>query len=388
MAAGALMSSAARAVAASSAPISPGGRSSSRNLRFAARRISGASLNVRRNDATTHLAFASEGGAGGEAEEVATSSAATDATADVPSTVNDMQDMLQALMAENQALQGKIEELGPPASVEGDAAAAAAFAAAEEPVLVRAPLAPGELLTVADEASITWPTPDEAPPFWDRRLAPMPLPAVDDACEGFQPDPNPLHVVHVTAEMAPIAKVGGLGDVVTGLAHTHLCAGHNVEVILPFYSSLSPDDIGDLQHVMDFDVPKGSETEWDGVRTTRMENVSTSMHTGVIGGCNVILLKPAARERSNIFVGGRIYGGSYNETEAYLYFCRASLECLRVTGRDPHVLHVHEWQCSAVAMLYWDLYYKVGSTRALTPAPVDTLQTPPSRPEERRRVLV
>jgi glycogen synthase len=38
-------------------------------------------------------------------------------------------------------------------------------------------------------------------------------------------------VVHVTAEMAPIAKVGGLGDVVTGLARAHLCAGHNVEVV-------------------------------------------------------------------------------------------------------------------------------------------------------------
>jgi len=73
------------------------------------------------------------------------------------------------------------------------------------------------------------------------------------------------------------------------------------------------------------------------VRETRMEMVSTSMHTGVIGGCNVILLKPAAKERSNIFVGGKIYGGSYNELEAYLYFCRAALECLRSSGRDPQV---------------------------------------------------
>ena len=86
--------------------------------------------------------------------------------------------------------------------------------------------------------------------------------------------------MHVTAEMAPIAKVGGLGDVVTGLARAHLCAGHNVEVILPFYSSLSPSDISDLQHVMDFDVPKGTETEWDGVRETRMQMAEPwSLHT-------------------------------------------------------------------------------------------------------------
>ena len=46
--------------------------------------------------------------------------------------------------------------------------------------------------------------------------------------------------------------------------------------------------------------------------------------------------------------------GSYNEAEAYLYFCRAALEYLRATGRQPDVLHVHEWQAAAVAMLFWD----------------------------------
>lgn len=43
-------------------------------------------------------------------------------------------------------------------------------------------------------------------------------------------DARRLHVVHMTAEMAPIAKVGGLGDVVTGLARACLLRGHTVEV--------------------------------------------------------------------------------------------------------------------------------------------------------------
>lgn len=42
-----------------------------------------------------------------------------------------------------------------------------------------------------------------------------------------------LHVCHVAVEMAPICKVGGLGDVVTALGRAVQEQGHLVEVILP-----------------------------------------------------------------------------------------------------------------------------------------------------------
>jgi starch synthase len=50
--------------------------------------------------------------------------------------------------------------------------------------------------------------------------------------------------------------VGGLGDVVTGLARACLMRGHKVEVMLPFYESLPDDQIDGLQHDRDFDCPK------------------------------------------------------------------------------------------------------------------------------------
>lgn len=45
--------------------------------------------------------------------------------------------------------------------------------------------------------------------------------------------PDRLHVVHIAVEMAPIAKVGGLGDVVTALGRAVQEEGHLVEVVLP-----------------------------------------------------------------------------------------------------------------------------------------------------------
>ena len=44
---------------------------------------------------------------------------------------------------------------------------------------------------------------------------------------------QPLHVMHIAVEMAPICKVGGLGDVVTALGRAVKELGHDVEVILP-----------------------------------------------------------------------------------------------------------------------------------------------------------
>ena len=52
-------------------------------------------------------------------------------------------------------------------------------------------------------------------------------------CGVVQLEAPGLHVVHVAVEMAPICKVGGLGDVVTALGRAVQEQGHMVEVILP-----------------------------------------------------------------------------------------------------------------------------------------------------------
>lgn len=51
----------------------------------------------------------------------------------------------------------------------------------------------------------------------------------------------PLKIAHVAVEMAPIAKVGGMGDVVTALGRAVLEEGHDVIVILPKYDCIKYD---------------------------------------------------------------------------------------------------------------------------------------------------
>jgi starch synthase len=59
-----------------------------------------------------------------------------------------------------------------------------------------------------------------------------------------------------------MSQVGGLGDVVHGLARTCLARGHNVTVIMPFYECLPQDQIEGLGFDMEMEVPKGRS--WDG----------------------------------------------------------------------------------------------------------------------------
>lgn len=127
-------------------------------------------------------------------------------------------------------------------------------------------------------------------------------------------DPNPMHIIHVTAEMAPIAKVGGLGDVVTGLARACLTRGHNVDIMLPLYECIPKHQINKLIRITSY------ESYHDG------KWVATDAYRGVVSGIPVIFLEPS----NHFFKGSYVYGGSYNELEAYLFFSRACLEWMQV----------------------------------------------------------
>lgn len=69
---------------------------------------------------------------------------------------------------------------------------------------------------------------------------------------GATGQPPRLHVVHVAVEMAPVAKVGGLGDVVTALGRATVHGGHRVNVIMPKYDVLKYEFIENLRYVGEF----------------------------------------------------------------------------------------------------------------------------------------
>ncbi|KAH0654460.1 hypothetical protein KY289_032138 [Solanum tuberosum] len=186
---------------------------------------------------------------------------------------------------------------------------------------------------------LQWPSPNDEIPFWKGDFPSWDLSS--DASAGVEQDSDLLHIVHVTAEMAPIAKVGGLGDVVTGLGRACLNRGHKVDVMIPFYECIPKHCINELALMKTYN--SYHDGNW----------VACNAYRGEVSGVPVILIEPS----NHFFKGKNIYGGSYNELDAYLFFSRACLEWMQVNGTQPDIIHVHEWQTGALPLFYWDMYH-------------------------------
>ncbi|XP_043807776.1 soluble starch synthase 3, chloroplastic/amyloplastic isoform X2 [Manihot esculenta] len=153
----------------------------------------------------------------------------------------------------------------------------------------------------------------------------------------------PIHIVHIAVEMAPIAKVGGLGDVVTSLSRAVQDLNHSVDIILPKYDCLN------LSHVKDFHYQKSYS--WGGTEI--------KVWFGKVEDLSVYFLEPL----NGMFWTGCIYGCK-NDGQRFGFFCHAALEFLQQNGFHPDIIHCHDWSSAPVAWLFKDHYTHYGLSKA------------------------
>lgn len=84
--------------------------------------------------------------------------------------------------------------------------------------------------------NIVWLSPDDEIIFWNKEFPHWDM--SQQALVEIKKDSNLVHIIHVIIEMAPIAKVEGLGDVITRLARACLLRAHKVDIMLPFYECI------------------------------------------------------------------------------------------------------------------------------------------------------
>lgn len=158
-----------------------------------------------------------------------------------------------------------------------------------------------------------------------------------------------MHIVHIAAELAPIAKVGGLADVVLGLSRELSWKGHDVDIIIPKYDCMDSEQVRDL--VIDSpDILSFYEGEWH----------HNTIWMGWVENLKVYFIEP---HHPRYFFNRSCFYGCEDDIERFIYFSRVALEFIYKRGIQPDIIHLHDWQTAVIAPLLKDMYYKLGLTR-------------------------
>src|SRR3989338_748168 len=158
--------------------------------------------------------------------------------------------------------------------------------------------------------------------------------------------PERMHIIHIATELAQVAKVGGLGDVIYGLSKAQVKEGHRVEIILPKYDCIQWNHLNNLTVAhRDLWVAEGSQRFNNTIWKATHDNLS------------LFLIDP--HHPHYYFTRGIIYG-AHDDIDSFAYFSKAACEFLFQMQLRPHILHLHDWPTSLVAPLYKDLYSKEG----------------------------
>ncbi len=151
-----------------------------------------------------------------------------------------------------------------------------------------------------------------------------------------------MHIIQISSELTPIAKVGGLGDVVYGLSKELIKQGHQVQIILPKYDCIDYSLLKNLkvhyQDLWSYDGPyKYHNTIW----SAEVENLS------------ILLVEP--HHPNYFFSRGLIYGAK-DDADRFLYFSRTVMEFLFKSNSTADILHIHDWPTAIIPLLQTDMY--------------------------------
>ncbi len=155
-----------------------------------------------------------------------------------------------------------------------------------------------------------------------------------------------MRIAMAAPEMAPLAKVGGLGDVLGALPAALEKLGHEVSVVLPFYRQVAQNETVPIRptvHVVT--VPIGTRKVWARVHRATLPD----------SGVEVYLIDcPEYYDRPEIYgTGGRDYK---DNAERFVFLCRAAVELWRLLELSPDVIHVHDWPTGLIPVYVAEMY--------------------------------
>lgn len=157
-----------------------------------------------------------------------------------------------------------------------------------------------------------------------------------------------MRIAHLSAEVAPLAKTGGLGDVLGALPWAQQQLGHDVSVWMPLYRQVSEGArVGCWalsQALAPFTLELGFEPHEISVLRTELPGTQVPVY---------LVANARFFDRPDVYFSDA--SGKDDGLQRFCVFVRGALEAMRRLGQVPDVLHAHDWHTALAPMaLAWD----------------------------------
>lgn len=159
----------------------------------------------------------------------------------------------------------------------------------------------------------------------------------------------------IASEIAPLAKTGGLADVLSGLSTTLCEFGHTVKVVIPYYPQIRNSSAIKQESDIEVVLEMGGRTIKSGV-----------VRISFSESCEILCLDcDELYGRPGIYVDEATKKDYPDNDLRFGFFSKAALELARAIKFKPHVIHAHDWQAGlTVALKYFakNDYFKKAAT--------------------------
>ncbi len=148
-----------------------------------------------------------------------------------------------------------------------------------------------------------------------------------------------MKILMASSEMAPLARTGGLGDVIEALPAELTRRGHEVSVAIPYYRCIREDKAVKVTSTgVQIAVQVGSKRVEADVLECEAPN-----------GVQVFLVRRDEYfDRSGLYSGDRAYD---DNAERFIFFSKAVIELARRIRPAPDILHAHDWPTALIPAL-------------------------------------
>jgi len=137
-----------------------------------------------------------------------------------------------------------------------------------------------------------------------------------------------MNILQLTAEATPLAKVGGLADVVGELPRSLFSLGLDIHVMMPLHPTIDRHKL-DMAPVGEVPVPRGD-------RFLRAE-----LYRAEVRGVPFLLI-----DGEPVRAGEHVYNQPEIDAEKYTFFSSAALMAAVELDIVPDILHAHDWHSS------------------------------------------